>query len=95
MSEAVATQALGLVHRTVGVVDELGRGQAIPGPEGDTDAGRDVGDLAIEIKGLLQLLEQLVSDALDDGQIFEVGQDDRKLVTAQPRHRVGLAHAFT
>ena len=89
---AVAPGFLGLVHRLVGVGQQLGVAQVAE--QGDADAGRHADGLLPERRHVLPHgLDQRLGD---HGGLLQIGlgQEERELVAAQPRQHIGPAGAM-
>src|SRR5690606_31165815 len=53
----------------------------------------DIGKIIADAESLSQLGEYFLAYELDMRRVFQVGEHDGELVSAQARHDVGLAHA--
>ena len=90
---AVAALLLGAVHRGVGVLHQRLRVPAVLRVEADADAGRHEQLLVLLQEGLAQRVEHLVRHLGRVHRRGDVGQQQRELVAAQPRHRVAFPQA--
>ena len=82
------------VHGAIGLAHQGVRVGAIPGIEGDAEAGSDRDLLIIELNWRRYGVEQLAGD---QGGVLGLGQvldQQRELVAAEPGDGVGLAQAF-
>ena len=90
----VAALGLGAVQREVGILDELVGGRAVLGRERYPDAGADIQMIAVEIVGRRDGAEQPVGGADRGFALIALDRrDNRELVAAEPRDRVGVANA--
>ena len=86
-----AAAVLGVVHRDVGVLDQLLDVLSVARVERDADAGRDRHVASVEVHGFRQRMPDLLGDP---GQLLrraDAFDDHRELVAAQPRDRIHLA----
>ena len=95
VTERIATGGLCLVHRDIGVAQELiDRGRfsrdCPPSCDGDPDAALDGGLSAVHRQGGADGLEQLDHDLRDAPLVRDVLKQNRELVAAKPGN--GIAH---
>jgi len=82
---------LGRVHGGVGGVQEVVRGGAVLGVEGDAEAGRALQGVAFEKKRIVEAVFQSPDDLIDAGAVAHRRQQHGKLIAAQPRQQVAGA----
>ena len=99
VAEGVAVGGLRLVHRDIGVAQQLvdrrgWRGEPVEFHDGDPDAALDR-DLAVQPQGSADDLEQLGHDLRDGRLVRDVLEQDRELVAAQAGSGVALPQRGT
>ena len=89
--EVVAPGRLGVLHREVGALEQLGRVRPAGRMDGAADAHRDGQRVAADRHRRQQVLEQHVHPRGHRFRPLEAGQHDRELVAAEPGDDVGAA----
>ena len=82
------------VHRHVGAADQPIDRAPIVGRHGDTDTGRDLDRPSVEVERVAEGLEDAADGLPDVVHGVAVVDIERELVAAQPRDRIGAAHAM-
>jgi hypothetical protein len=92
-AHGVAARVLRLVHRVVGMLQELVHVGRVVRIVADADRRRDVDLVAADLHRPRHLAQDLVRHHARALRNVEVGKDDHEFVAAFARHRVDFAHA--
>jgi hypothetical protein len=90
-ADAILAGALRLVHRRVGVLDQLLRLLSVARVDRDPDAGADPALVAVEVVGLFDLLADRVGDLLHGLFVLDVLDRGEELVAADARDQIAFA----
>ncbi len=85
-----AAGALGNVHGHVGATEQLGRGRAVLGEQGNADARRYLDDFLFELEPDRTRPLDLEGDLRCGGEVGWPPGEDREFVSPEPGDRVGL-----
>src|ERR1035437_6231126 len=83
--EARFTVGLGVIHGGIGIAQEV-FGCAVRGPEGNSDASGGGYVPALQVKRLAEPFKDPRSDNRGGGLVPPMGEENRELVSAYPRH---------
>jgi hypothetical protein len=86
----VAAVRLGAIERDVGVAQQLVRIGVVVGKDRDADADAGVHLVAVAADRLEQAGDDALRHVARIDRPVEAGQDDRELVAADPRDRIGV-----
>ena len=89
--EAIAPALLGLVHRRVGLLDQVFRLAAVGGEGRDPDAGRHEDVVLAQGHRVAEYVQDLAGDLRGMKLVVQVGEQHPELIAAQPGGRVALA----
>ena len=78
----------------VGVVQELLAAIGVFRIERGADTGADEQQIFLSDDRNLECLENFLGDFLDVFALLGVGEDERKLIAAEARHRIDFTHAL-
>ena len=94
LEEAVgaAPVVLGAVERQVRIAHQLVGCEPVGRADGDADAGADDDLAALELVGLAHRLDDALRKRRGVGRLVDRHLQDRELVAAHARDRIGLAH---
>jgi hypothetical protein len=90
----VAAQALGLVHRHVGMREQLAGRMAVGRVDDKADAAAQLHDVAAQLDGFGQALVDARGHGFGFAALTQAGQQHDEFVAAQTGHHVGSPHTF-
>ena len=89
----IAAQLLGAVHRAIGAFEERLDVIAVARKDADPDRCRDEQLVAFDAERMRERLQDFSRHSGDGLAARRIDEKDRELVAAEPRDRVGRAHA--
>lgn len=92
-TKIATTALLGLVHRCVSLLHQIGHVVSIIGIDADADAGCTGDRVAVNRVGRCECFQQLVCDGADVFLALGIGHEYDEFVTAKPGNGVHCAHA--
>ena len=98
-AQPIATLVLGLIHRDVGLFEQFVKFGLVFAKQSDANAARTVMRMRLELKRFVQACKDFFPHRFGAGASLErmrtqIGEDDQKLVSAQARHDIALAHTL-
>ena len=98
-AQPVTTLVFGLIHRDIGLFEQLIKFGLIFAKQGNSDAARTVVRVRLELKGFVQARQDFFPHRFGTGAGLErmrtqIREDDQKLIPAQARHDIGFAHTL-
>ncbi len=93
VAHPVAPGALGVVHRLVGLLQQILVALCTVRIQRDADRRRYIDQLVEQLEGLMQRAQYLAGDLFDHVGVFQPAQHHGEFVATETGDRVGVAHA--